>query len=273
MATLNAIFRAICDLLMAPFTRLDPLVSLTLLSLILGVLLLLVFKWTTDQDKLAEVKRRIHASLFEIRLFNDNLRFIGRAQLDILRHNLSYVRLLVLPLVLMMALLGPAFAVLHYYYGYNALTPGDTTLLEVTLGEEWSGERPAVELEVPDGLVVEVGPVWVPTLRELTWRFRAETEGEYDVTLHLDGGEVTKSVRVGGGLERVSLVRPKGVIDQMTYPIEPPVPADIPIQSISVNYPVATIAGMESEWAWIIIFLVLSVVFALAFRKPLGVTI
>ena len=48
-------------------------------------------------EDLAEVKRRIHAGLFEIRLFNDDLAAIFKAQGEILRHNVSYVGLTLVP--------------------------------------------------------------------------------------------------------------------------------------------------------------------------------
>ena len=53
--------------------------------------MLLVFKKTSNQAKLEAVKRQIHACLFEIRMFSDDLPAILRAQREILRHNLRYI--------------------------------------------------------------------------------------------------------------------------------------------------------------------------------------
>ena len=45
--------------------------------------------------------RRLHAALFEIRLFNDDLSAIFRAQAEMLRHNLTYLRLSLVPMIWM----------------------------------------------------------------------------------------------------------------------------------------------------------------------------
>ena len=73
MSLLNALLRVLFDAALAPFRGLHPLVGLTVVSLLVSIGMLLVFKRTSAQDQLAAVKRRIHAGLFEIRLFNDDM--------------------------------------------------------------------------------------------------------------------------------------------------------------------------------------------------------
>ena len=108
MTIVNGILRRVFDAALSPFSGLHPLVGIVVMSLIVGIAILLVYKKTSNQDKLAAVKRKIHAGLFEIRLFNDDFRAIMRAQGDILRHNLTYLGLsfvpflwIIVPLVLM----------------------------------------------------------------------------------------------------------------------------------------------------------------------------
>ena len=63
---INAVLRRVFDALMSPLAVWHELVGLTLISAILAVAMLLVFKHTSDQLAIDAVKRRIHASLFEI---------------------------------------------------------------------------------------------------------------------------------------------------------------------------------------------------------------
>jgi len=275
MSILNSILRPLFDALLFPFRELHPLVGLTLISLVAAIGMLYAFKLTSDQEKLEEVKRRIHAGLFEIRLFNDNFRAIMRAQFDILRHNLRYLRLSLVPLLWVIVPLVLIVAQLQFHYGYRGLEPGEEVLLEVKLESEGYA-RPQVELEVPEGLRVAAGPVWAPPLQELTWRIAAEAEGDYELTFELDGETQTKTVRVTDKTVRISPIRPsRAFFDQLLFPAEAPMPADSAIHSIELAYPPANagIEGWESEWTWMIIFFVLSLVFAFALRKPLGVTI
>ena len=83
MAIVNRFFTALFDLLLRPFEGFSPWVGLVPLGLVFTVFALYVFKWTSNQAALDSVKRRIHAGIFEIRLFNDDLRAIARSQLDV----------------------------------------------------------------------------------------------------------------------------------------------------------------------------------------------
>jgi uncharacterized membrane protein (DUF106 family) len=133
MAYVNAVLRPLFDLLLAPFAGLPPIVSLLVVSLLTAVAMLVVFKRTSDQTALAAVKRRIHAGLFEIRLFNDDLRAILRAQGEILRHNLTYLRLSLVPMVWILPPLVLVIAQLQFHYGYEGLRPAEEALLRVDL--------------------------------------------------------------------------------------------------------------------------------------------
>ena len=279
MSFLNSILRRLFDAALAPFSGLHPLVGIAVVSLVVGVAMLLVFKWTSKQDKMTAVKRQIHAGLFEIRLFNDNLRAILRAIGTILRHNLRYLGLTVVPLLWMIVPFVLIVAQLQFHYGYQGLEPGARALVEVELDKTaggLGGGRPAITLEEPPGLTVEAGPIWVPAKRELTWRIRADEQGDYELVLKANGGEVTKSVRVSDQVVRRSPKRvAAGFFNQLLYPAEDPLPASSQIRSISLGYPAgnAGFEGWESEITWMLFFLLLSIVFAFALRKPLKVTL
>ena len=273
MGAINGILRTIFDLILAPLSGLPPLVGVVLVSAIISVFMLLVFKWTSDQDAMDKVKRRIHASLFEIRLFNDDLVNIFRSSVDIVKHNVYYVRLTLLPLLIMIVPLVLVVAQLQFHYGYQNLKPGTSTLLKVELTPE-QASRPTVQLKAPEGVSVEAGPVWVPSKHELGWRIKPQAAGDHVLTLELDGQSYTKSLAVSDKIVRRSPFRlAKGFWNQLLYPAEDPLPAGSPIQSISLDMDDAEVGAMGFATHWIILFLVLSVVFAFAFRKPLGVNI
>ena len=71
--------------------------------------------------------------------------------------------------------------------------------------------------------------------------------------------------------------RPHGSLStgQRSPPSEPPLPSDGAIQRITIAYPEATISllGWSWEWsfAWMVVFFVLTMVFAFALKKPMGV--
>ena len=276
MSVLNAALRLAFDLLLAPFAGLPPIVSLVVVSLLVSVLMLVVFKRTSNQAALALVKRKIHAGLFEIRLFNDDLRAIVRAQNEILRHNLTYLRLSLWPMVFLLPPLVLVIAQLQFHYGYEGLRPGQRALLEVDLAREApGGARPRARLDVPAGLRAETDAVWIKAESQLVWRLVAERDGDYDLGLEIDGApRLTKTVRVTPRTVRLSPERvDSGFLSQLLYPAEPPLPSGSPVRAVRLSYPQREVEVLGYGMHWMIPFFALSIVFAFALRGLFKVTI
>jgi uncharacterized membrane protein (DUF106 family) len=275
LTPLNTFLRGVLDLTLLPFRALPPWVSLTLYSLVLAVLALLVYKRCSNQRAIEAAKRRMAASIFEIRLFNDDLRAILRAQGSLLRDNLRYLGLNLVPLVVMVALMLPLFAHLQFVYGYEGFRVGRPAVVTVALNEPalLHSDRPDVELRAPDGLRVEAGPVWVQPRRELVWRVVGERPGRYELALDLEGREATKSVVVESGLTRRSPIRQEsGFWKQLLYPAEDPLPSGLGVASITLDYPERDVSLLGFGMHWSIAILILSLVIALLLRKRFGVT-
>lgn len=277
MSILNAVLRTIFDLILAPFAGMPPWVGLTLLSLVVSIFMLLVFKATSNQDALAKCKDQIHAGLFEIRLFNDDLRAILRAQFEILGHNGRYLKLSLAPMIWILPPLFLVVAQMQFQYAYEGFNPGDETLLTAHFSQEAQAgvQRPQIELSTPEGVVQETPGVWVPSRGEMTWRLGVESAGDYEVELHTGDATYTKSLRVAG--ERVVRRSPvrvgSGLLDELIYPAEAPLPADAAIDKIELAYPDRDIAYFGFATHWMVWFFALSMVFAFALRNRLGVTI
>jgi len=284
VSAVNALLRTVFDVLMSPFRSLPPIVGLLVVSLVAAVGMLLVFKATSNQPKLEEVKRQIHACLFEIRLFNADLVAILRAQAEILRHNLSYLRLSAVPLLWMIVPFVLVIAQLQFHYGYRGLQPGQDFLVKVQLKDGWEtsaalapspvSTRPAASLEAPRGLRVETPAVWIPSQRELAWRLRAEEWGDYDLSLTLGGRQYSKTVQVSPGVRRRSPVRfAPSLLNELLYPAEDPLPKDAPISAIILGYPEGSVSVFGWGVNWLILFFLLSAAFAFALRGRFGVTL
>ncbi len=262
---------------LSPFRSLPPIIGLSVVSLVAAIGMLLVFRATSNQPAIAVVKRRIHAGIFEIRLFNDDLRAMFSAQLDILRHNFTYLRLSLAPMVWMLVPFALLIAQLQFYYGFDGFSPGQSAIVKVRLhasASPVSGAAPEVALQAPSGLRVETPLVWIPSEREAAWRIGAETPGDYQLTVTLDGRSVTKRLRVSNQVgwrtpERLEA----GFLNQLLYPAEAPIEADVPIKAILVAYPEREISLLGYGTHWMIAFFVLSLVFAFALKSKFGVVI
>jgi uncharacterized membrane protein (DUF106 family) len=276
MSVLNSLLRPVFDLLQVPFRGLPPIVGVLVWSVPTAVFALWIFKKFSNQDQIAEVKRRIQAGLFEIRLFNDDLRAILRAQGEILKHVLHYQWLAIKPMIWILPPLVLVMVHLHMFYGFRPLQPGEDVLVTAVVRGDTSPTPPDLELELPEGLAFRSESVWSPGVSEMTWRIAAFQDGDYDLVLRLGGEEVTKSVTVGGGVTRLSPERPDGsFLAQLEYPSEAPVPADGPFGTITVAYPEAVFEVLWWDWqwafAWMVWFFIATMVVALALKGPMGV--
>ena len=280
MTYLNAAVGTVVDTLLWPFERLPALVGLAVVSLLTAAGMLLVFKATSRQDRLGDVKRQIHAALFEMRLFADDLPALFRAQGEILRCNLRYLRLSLVPLLWMLVPLILLIAQLQMYYGYSGLEPGRPVIVKVRVGAgaltgEASGgteSKPPVSLHAPDGIRVETPALWIPSLREMDWRIAADRIGDYELRVRVAQDEVTKAVRVSDAPGRRSPVRvARGFLEQLLYPAEPPLPDGLPIEAIEIGYPGRRISLFGWGLHWLVVFFPLTMLCALALRRRLGV--
>ena len=275
MSVINGLLRPLIDGLLYPFRGFPAIVGLTVVSLVTAIGLLLIFKYTSNQKALEDVKRRIHAGLFEIRLFNDDLRAIMRALADILRQNLTYLRHSSVPLLWTLPPLILIIAQLQFHYGYEGLTPGDQVTLKVRLEEgtyEMDGTKPPFEVDAPEGLSIVLPAAWAPTENEMAWRLNAEAAGDYEIEIRNGTESATKTVRVADDVVRRSPIRVRGFLNELLYPAEAALP-DGPFEEITVKYPDANVDVFGVEIHWMIVFFVLSMVFAFALRGPFGVTI
>ncbi len=135
MTALNAILGAVIDWLQLPFRGLPPIVGVIVWSIPVSVFALWVFGKTSNQAKITAVKAKITASLFEIRLFNDDLRAIARAQWEIMGHVLRYQGLALVPMVFILPPLVLLMVQLHMFYGFRGFSPGETALLRVEMAD------------------------------------------------------------------------------------------------------------------------------------------
>lgn len=276
MELINAPLRVFFDAVLAPFAGRSPMLTLVPISVVVGIVALLLFKWTSNQSALEAARRRQIAGFFEIRLFNDDLRSLLAAQGRILRATGRFLLYTLVPLVVLLVVLLPVIGQLHFRYAYTGLEPGDSVLLKVKLaavpGDR--GERPAATLSAPSGVQVETPAVWIPAEHTLAWRLRAAEHGDHTLELDLGGETVTKTVTVSDRIVRRSPVRPgRSLGAQLLYPAARPLPREGPVESIELLYPSTQVNLLGWRTHWMVAFLLLTIVAGLVLRGPLKVTI
>ena len=282
MWIINSIFGVIVDLALFPFREMSPMIGLTCFSLAAGVGMLYVFKWTSDQKGLEDVKRKIHAGIFEIRLFRDDIRAIFTAQRDIFRYNFVYLRLALAPLLWMIIPFVLMVAQLQLHYGYEGLMVGEPVIVKVAmsgeravyngLGVEGGVGSSVVELEVPDGLRLETPRLTIRSLNQAEWRLVADEPGSYELGIRVGDQVYFKSVEVSSQVVKRSPIRTDRFLDQLLYPGEPGFPSGAAVSAIEVLYPEREVNFFGWDTHWLVPFSIIAIILAFALKKPLRVT-
>jgi len=136
MWTINSVLNGFFDLLITPFRGVHPLWYLFFFSLLAGILMLLIFRYTSNQKKIKETKDKIKAYLIEVRIFNEDLGILLSAQKNLLFYNAKYLMHALKPILFMIVPVSIILIQLQGWFGYKPLGIGESTLLKVKFTDE-----------------------------------------------------------------------------------------------------------------------------------------
>jgi uncharacterized membrane protein (DUF106 family) len=275
MHIVNLVFGRAVDLALWPFRGLSPWFGLVVVSLLTALLMLEVYKLTSNQAAIRRAKDRIKAHLLEMRLYKDNMRVTLGAQAGILKANLAYMAANLKPLAVMIVPLVLILARLSLWYDRAPLRPGEETLVKVGLAASADPVSLDLRLELPPAVEATAPAVRIPDEHEVVWRIRALAEGQGRIVLRAGDRTIEKTVAVGGGLlTRVSALASRGSFaKRVLYPGEPPLPGGTPVRSVEILYPARRLAAFGVGVHWLVAYLVLSIAFGFALKGVFKVEI
>lgn len=266
---LNRLAGALAGVLLAPVAWAPGWLSVTAIAVVTGILMLLAFKYTSDQAEIHRTRNRIRSSLLALSLFKDDLRVGLRCQLELLQGALRLLTLSLVPMLIMLVPMCLLLGQLSLWYQARPLRVGEDAVVTVHLATHHADAD--VQLQETSGFEIAAGPVRVPQERMVCWNIVAKEAGRSDLPFAVGGQTFTKQLSVGNGYLPTSLKRPGwSWADALVYPQEEPLPADSPIASIEVDFPERSswIAGSRS---WLIYWFAMSMLSGLAARPLLDV--
>jgi hypothetical protein len=270
---LNAAANPLGRLVLFPVALLPGWLSVTLIGAATGVLLLVAFKVTSNQRAIKRVRDDIQAHLLALKLFKDSVSVALRAQGRILWGSFRLLVLAVVPMLVMAVPVTLVLAQLSLWYQSRPLRVGEDAVVTVQLGGDAGSAMPDVRLQPTDAVETTVGPVRVPSKREVCWNVRALGGGTHRLVFLVDGQVADKELAVGDGFMRVCARRPGwSWSDALVYPAEPPFGPDSPIRSIAIDYPGRASWTCGTDW-WVGTWFAVSMIAALCFRRLLRVNV
>lgn len=270
MNELSATLQTLTTLALKPFVGWSPLIPLVLWAAALGVVMAVVFRFTSPQARLKRIADLSRAEVLAIRLFKDEPGVMFRALGRLMRH--TVVRLWYsLPPVLVMAIpFTLLLAHLAVWYERRPLTVGESAVVELELYDAaWTTYRD-VSLTTPDGVASEIEPLHDGLVRAIDWRVRGATPVRGDLLWQLGSAQATKEIVVAESTETLCPVSARragpGFWDRLLHPGEPALSADCPACGIHVDYPMRSTPVFTWKVPWWCTLIVVSMISALLVR-------
>lgn len=274
MGYVNALMNAVFAALLAPFRGLNHWYGMVAVSLFSAIVLLAVFKVTSNRKAIRRNKNRAVARLLELMLFKDdivvNIGALGRTMLA----NAAYMGSMIRPLLFGIVPFALILVQVAVWFSCQPLQPGDTALVKVTLSDSSKASQPDISARGSPGVAVETSPVRIPARNEVVWRIRAGSGESQSVDLLVNGTTERKALAVGTPPCPVSPVRARaGFWNELANPAEPPLPASGPLARIEVAYPAADFVLAGASLHWLLVYIVLTMGLAWALKGSFRVEI
>ena len=275
MTWINIPMNALGKYALALIAVLPGWLSNTIISAVTGVVLLIIFKYTSNQRAIGRVRDDIKANMLALKLFKDSIAVTLQAQGRVFRGAFLLLIHAVRPMLVMIVPVSLLLAQMGLWYQSRPLLPGEEALVTVKLNSNIETPWPIdfASIEPTPAVEVTIESVGVLSKHEIIWKIRAVEGGSHRIVFKVDEQQFEKELAIGDGFMRVSAERPGWYwSDILLHPLERPFGPDSVIQSVSINYPDRLSRTSGTGW-WLIYFFVASMVFAFIFKPFLKVRI
>lgn len=256
---LNTVLNYIFDLLLYPIKIFSPLGGLIFISIVVGILMLFIFKHTSNQDGIKTQKDYLKAHLLALRLYKDDTGLSLNAMKNLLLSNFGYLKFAVKPMFILMIPTILILIQLASWYEFRPLRVGESAILSLKLKKGVNLDE--IQIKIPEGVVIETPPLRILQKNEIDWRIKGVKNGEWELKFQKETQSFSKSLFIGDGFEKLAPYRTKGnSLAGFLYPVETTLPADSFIEEISVNYPHRELTLWGWKIDWLIVFLAVSII-------------
>src|SRR5215467_8226436 len=158
-----------------------PAALVILISIVIGLLMVVLFRYTSNQKAIRIAKDQLKAHLLAVRLYQDQLPVVLASYGRILRGTGRYLRLAFTPLLIVIVPLTFLIVQLDRYFGWTPLAPGQSFL--VTARANTAENLDTLALQLPEELKTTAPPVHIPADKQVVWRVEAAKNGAYDLKI------------------------------------------------------------------------------------------
>lgn len=273
MDLINKILSSVFNILFLPFKNVDPVWAMLAISAVAGVVMLLVFKATSDQAGIKRAKNLVKGHFLAIRLYKDDIGLMLDTMKNIISSNLLYMKQSLRPMLFLMVPVGIVLIQLGIRYEFRPLRTGERVVVTLGVADD-SVELSEVELILPAGLVAEMPPVRIEQVREVNWRIRAEKAGVFTLSFKYGDKVVEKRLQIVDSLVPITAqIASHDLGITLMNPAEASLPSGSFASVVSILYPKREAEFWGITMHWLVAFFVFSLIVAFGLKGTLGVEV
>lgn len=245
--------------LLAPLRNCPPFAGLLTVSLLFGVIMILIFRFTSNQRAIGAIRSRMGARALGMLLHLHSPVTVIKTALALMADNFVYLWRIITPMLFIAVPFILTAAALDARYGTMPVPRGVPTTVTLT----WV-ELPAREgfTVTGTGIAVIEPVIFVDTLRQTSFRVQNAIPG---ATVTAGGVTFPLGTSAGGagsvifrGAARMNLA------ERLIKPFLAPLPPDSPVMEATAGLPEARYRILGGRWSWLTVFLVYSSLSAIA---------
>ncbi len=167
-----------------------PLLAILLLSFIISLIIVIVYKFMTNQAEMKRLKDELSAHQKKMKELKNEPEKMMKAQKEAMSVNMQYMTKSMKPTLITFIPIILIFGWMNAHFAFEPLMPNEEFTLAVNFEKEIAGN---VTVAVPEGLEVVGDTTKEISDKTATFKLKGK-EGEYYATLSSNGQEVDKKI-------------------------------------------------------------------------------
>lgn len=262
----------ILDNVLAPLLKLQPLIGIMIISLIITVIITLIYKYSTDQTLLKEIKQKQKGLQGEMKKHKNNPKKVMKLQketmqlsMDMMKQSFKSMIFTFIPIIIIFGWVGTHFA-------YQPFEIGDEFNATLSIKKDASGE---ILLNAPQGIEIISQNSKIITGREEIFTLKAFEQGIHSIIITHDNQFIEKEIVVGGVDGYIKQLKTKKTWIDYIYGSREGYIDDGDIYSVKLDYkkikPFGNFSLFGWNPGWLGTYIIFSIIFSIGIRKIMKV--
>lgn len=254
------------NFLFGPIARLEPFLGLSIITLIVSIIIVLIYRVVTDQKRMKELKERMNKFQDEMKKLKDNPEKMMAKQKEMMSINMEMMKHSFKPTFYTFIPVIIIFGWMAANFSYYPALPGEVVTTTVFFDKEATGQ---IQLLVPDGITLLNNSNQTIADGKASWKLKAEKEGDYNLVYEFNSEYIQNDFVVSKEKKTVHASKTRKMLFDFIYSQnKEPLSGNSLVREIRTDYrqikPLGII-GFNINWLWS--YIILSVIFSMLLRK------